>query len=54
MGRPKLYDEDLGTVSFKLPKSRIAAMEQSAKQRGISKSEFLRDAVDRELIALAS
>jgi hypothetical protein len=54
MGRPKLYDEDLGTVSFKLPKSRIAAIEQSAKQRGITKSEFLRDAVDRELIALAS
>ena len=30
MGRPKLYDEDLETVSFRLPKSRIAAVEAVA------------------------
>lgn len=50
MGRPKLYDEDLETISFRLPKSRIAAVEAVAKKRGISKSEFYRRAIDRELL----
>ena len=44
MGRPKLYDEDLETVSFRLPKSRIAAVEAVAKRRGESKSDFYRKA----------
>lgn len=50
MGRPKIYDEDLETVSFRLPKSRIAAVEAVAKKRGMSKSEFYRRAIDRELL----
>ncbi len=50
MGRPKLYDEDLETVSFRLPKSRIAAVEAVAKRRGESKSDFYREAVDRALL----
>lgn len=50
MGRPKMYDEDLETVSFRLPKSRIAAVEAVAKKRGMSKSEFYRRAIDRELL----
>ncbi len=50
MGRPKLYDEDLETVSFRLPKSRIAAVEAVAKRRGESKSDFYRKAVDRALL----
>lgn len=49
-GRPKLCEEELETVSFRLPKSRIAAIEAVAKKRGQSKSEFLRQAVDRNLI----
>lgn len=49
-GRPKLYDEDLETVSFRLPKSRIAAVEAVAKRRGESKSDFYRKAVDRALL----
>ena len=50
MGRPKLYDEDLETVSFRLPKSRIAAVEAVARRRGESKSDFYRRAVDRALL----
>ena len=33
MGRPKLYNEDLETVSFRLPKSRILAIEAIARMR---------------------
>jgi hypothetical protein len=49
LGRPKLYDEDLETVSFRLPLSRIDAVEQTSKRLGISKSDFFRRAIDREL-----
>ncbi|MDO4290069.1 MAG: toxin-antitoxin system antitoxin subunit [Eggerthellaceae bacterium] len=52
MGRPKLYDEDMETVSFRLPKSRVAAVEAATARKGISKSEFYRRAVDRELLAI--
>ena len=38
------------TVSFRLPKSRIAAVEAVAKRRGESKSDFYRKAVDRALL----
>lgn len=50
MGRPKLYDEDMGTVSFRLPCSRIRAVEAAAKRQGESKSDFFRRAIDRELL----
>lgn len=49
-GRPKLYGEDMETVSFRLPRSRVDAVEAAAKRRGISKSEFYRRAIDRELL----
>ncbi|MCB7038515.1 ribbon-helix-helix protein, CopG family [Eggerthella sinensis] len=49
MGRPKLYDEELETISFRLPKSRIAAIDEAAKRRGESKSAFLRAAVEQHL-----
>ena len=49
-GRPKLYEEDMETVSFRLPRSRVDAVEAAAKRRGISKSESYRRAIDRELL----
>lgn len=52
-GRPKLYDEDMETVSFRLPRSRVEAVEAVTKRRGISKSEFYRRAVDRALVELS-
>ena len=50
MGRPRLYDEDMGTVSFRLPCSRSRAVEAAAKRQGESKSDFFRRAIDRELL----
>ena len=50
MGRPRLYDEDMGTVSFRLPCSRIRAVEAAAKRQGESKSDIFRRALDRELL----
>lgn len=52
-GRPRIYDEDMATVSFRLPKSRIEAIEEAARRNGISKSQFFRDAIDRALLALS-
>jgi hypothetical protein len=52
-GRPRLYDEDMETVSFRLPKSRIRAIDAVAKRTGTSKSDFFREAIDRALIASA-
>jgi len=50
-GRPKLYHEDLETISFRLPKSRITAIEAVISRKGESRSEFLREAVDLALLA---
>ncbi len=50
-GRPRIYDEDMETVSFRLPKSRIFAIGAVAKSRGESKSEFIREAIDAALLA---
>ena len=52
LGRPKLFDEEMETVSFRIPCSRIEAVEAVSKRGGISKAEFFRRAIDRELIAL--
>lgn len=53
-GRPKLYDEDMETVSFRLPESRQSAVEAVTRRLGISKSEFFRNAVDHELAACSA
>ena len=50
-GRPCLFDEDMATVSFRVPKSRIAAVEAVAARKGESKSEFFRKALDDALLA---
>jgi hypothetical protein len=54
-GRPRMYgDDELRTISFRLPLSRISAIERAAERKGESRSEFLRDAVDKALISSAS
>jgi uncharacterized protein (DUF1778 family) len=50
-GRPRLYDEELRTISLRLPKSRLDAIDADAKARGESRSQFLRRAIDHELSA---
>lgn len=52
-GRPRLYGEEMETVSFRIPHSRVAAIEAAIRESGISKSEFYRRAIDRELLALS-
>lgn len=52
-GRPKLYDEDMEIITIKVPHSRIVAMKKAAEQNGISRSEFIRRAIDHELSAIA-
>ena len=49
IGRPRYSDEELGVVTFKAPLSKIAAMERKAREQGVSKSEFLRAALDRAI-----
>lgn len=47
IGRPHICDEELGTVTFRAPLSKIAAMELKAQEKGVSKSQFMREALDR-------
>ena len=49
IGRPPISAEELGTVTFKAPKSRIAAMERKASQQGVTKSQFMCAALERAL-----
>lgn len=47
------FDEEMTTISIRLPKSRIKAMERIANSSGVSRSEFVRRAIDQELLKLA-
>lgn len=49
VGRPPISGEELGTVTFKAPRSRIAAMEQRAREQGMTKSQFMRSAMERAI-----
>lgn len=49
IGRPPLSDEELVTVAFKIPKSKRDSMDASARHRGVTRSEFLRELIDQEL-----
>lgn len=51
-GRP-LERESMETISLKIPASRVKAVNRMAKKAGMSRSEFVRRAIDNELIALA-
>ena len=50
-GRPKISDEPLRTVTVKVPESRISAIARAAEKRGTSRSDFLRQAIDNELLS---
>lgn len=51
-GRPRLFDEEMVVTTFRLPRSYLTAIETTSAQLGISKSEFLRNAVLHELEAV--
>jgi len=51
IGRPPFYDDDeLESITFRLSKSRIRAIEAILAEKGKTRSEFLREAVDQALI----
>ncbi len=51
-GRP-MEHEPMMTISLKIPRSRVRAVNRMAKEAGVSRSEFVRRAIDNELVALA-
>ena len=54
IGRPTLYDGDnLENVTFRMRKSRLQAVDRAAKEAGESRSEFLREAIDKALAGIA-
>ena len=49
VGRPSIADEEVKTVVFRLPVSKIAAIDAYAAEQGETRSQFLRHAVDAAL-----
>jgi len=49
VGRPSIADEEVKTVIFRLPVSKISAIDACAAERGETRSQFLRNAVDSAL-----
>jgi hypothetical protein len=48
-GRPRMSDEDLVTIAFKVPRSRRDELDRAAAAKCESRSEFLRHALDAAL-----
>ena len=54
MGRPPFSeDEELESITFRMPRSRVRAIEAITSQSGETRSDFLRAAVDRALRDIA-
>ena len=49
-GRPKLADEDLVTIAFKVPRSQREAVDDLASARGKTRSQLMRDIVAAALL----
>ncbi len=50
-GRPTLCDEELVTIAFKVPRSQRDALDRQAASRHETRSQFMRNALDRALAA---
>ena len=48
-GRPKLYDEELVTIAFKVPRSIRDRLDESAAKNNESRSQFLRNTLEKAL-----
>ena len=51
-GRPALFGTVMGTVSFKEEKPKIARIDARAASLGLSRSDYLRKLIDRDLAAI--
>jgi hypothetical protein len=49
MGRPSIANEEVRPVTFRMPLSKIVAVDKKAAERDETRSEFLRDAIDKAL-----
>jgi hypothetical protein len=54
VGRPRIMGEELVNLTFRVPKSRLAIIEAMARRKGETRSEYLREAIDKALTADAS
>ena len=51
-GRPKLYEDEMKTVSLRIPLSIINAVDLKAQQRGETRSQRIREALVADLTRL--
>jgi hypothetical protein len=49
-GRPRISDEETKLVALRLPVSIVAAIDRKAEHAGETRSQFMRDAVLKELL----
>lgn len=52
-GRPQMFGEEMITVSFKLPKSQLALMDEQARILNEGRSDYLRSIIEKQLEAIA-
>ncbi len=52
-GTPDIAEEPFDSITVKLPRSRVVAMKKIQKESGITKSDFVRRAIDNELVSMA-
>ncbi len=48
-GRPLKFGEELASVTFKIPRRELSEVDARAKHEGMSRSDYLRRLVDRDL-----
>ncbi|MCL1799302.1 MAG: ribbon-helix-helix domain-containing protein [Eggerthellaceae bacterium] len=49
LGRPRLATEEVQSVTVRLPRSKVLALERKASERGLDRSKALREAIDEYL-----
>lgn len=48
-GRPRMFGDELQSVTFKAPQRKVSALDRKAAEAGMSRSDYLRRLVDRDL-----
>lgn len=48
-GRPRLSDEELVTIAFKVPRSHRDALDRMAEAQGETRSQFMRETLEKAL-----
>lgn len=49
IGRPRIADEEVKPITFRLPISKIAAVDEQAKSKGENRSTYLRSIIEDAL-----